>query len=111
VRQGDSPSAPPATAMHVFIDAMQLLVDSPIRIVLNGVQARWLEPALDDNSEQNCVRGQHLNEARRLSVREYAKIVLRRFCAARFYSTLSTDGFTTMRDIERWVRCVEVSTQ
>jgi hypothetical protein len=100
-----SPPSPTTTAMHLFLDALQLLVDSPDGAVLNDMQDRWFDAtALSDHPDSHRVRGQNVSKVRQHSMCLYARNLLLFFCATRVYSR---ERFTTLRDVERWVRCME----
>lgn len=91
-------------SMQLFIDALQLLADSPNGEALNSVQRKWFD--LEDG-EADGLRGRQLDARRTVSVREHAGELLHVLLASRVYSFNQT-GFDTLIEVERWVRMIRL---
>ena len=94
-------AAPGASALHLFIDTLQLLCDSARSGVLNELQVDWL--GLDDAEGMDGIRGKRLGAARCVSIQDHARDLCHNFCASRVYSP-GLRGFATPRDMECWAR-------
>ena len=81
-------------SMQLFCDAAQAIFDGSERHILDEVQGKLLNPAS---------KGKAIAPSAHLSVREHLAELLNLLCASRFV-TPGMAGFTSMLDMERWIR-------
>ena len=89
-------------SLHLFVDTLQLLVDQPVEFP-NTLQKRIFLNHASDEWVQDGQHGEQIATATCNSIRELARRLLSRFCASRAYLP-GGEGFTTLPDLERWLR-------